>query len=402
MRASFVFLGALILLSACTEQPPLAPEVSDDPCLRKGACEVAGADLVVDALELVFPPSQPIDPATRLRYVQEFDSITVRYRVRNRGDQGLGPSSAWMVSCDRCSGSTGVSVPLRALQPGDVDSGVVRLKSAQGFESDLIANPLLILPAVDEPFYRNNERITASAYEVVVPTYQGAIRVLSPEVRYGQHAKFVVTITNTSAYGILPDTTLAFCFRRTDLSYLSIDSCERAFAKYNFRMLRAGETRVDTIDVVVDNSMSYYEKHAAIPVRLDGCFGGTTPYVLFTCAAGTPIKLLPNVESVCAVSMLPPGIETSASFGAACFVYLGQYNVWYVDAKAGRTYRVTATSDMPGEVKVGFWNRDGALMAPEGDRQTTFTPAADGRYYVVVHRGYYTNYLTYSVRMDVS
>lgn len=395
-------LCSVLLLGACgdtTAPPPNVPEVG--PCDRAGACEVAGIDLIIDELALAFPAGQPRERISRLRYVQTFDSIPVRYRVRNRGDTPAAATSGWLMSCDRCSGVRGVSVPIRSLAPGEVDSGVVMLPATRA-ESQLTTKPVLLLDvagSVDEPFYRNNERSADSSYIVVVPEIAGYFELLTPEVRIGKTVRFIVTLVNKAHYGALNDTTISFCFRRTD-DQMGIDSCNRAFAKRVVPRLAPGNTWRDSIEIELTQAMYYYEKHAAIPARLDACLGGRVSYVVEPCAAGVPVTLLPDVESACDVPSIQPGSSTPASFGQACYIYLGQFNVWSFEARAGMRYSASTTRPEWDPARMGIWDADGRLIGAEGTNSVTTTIPTTGKYYLVVHRPYYTNNFDYTVRFD--
>lgn len=385
-------------VAACDGPVAPPPVINTDPCAPKGACEVAGADLVIDLLEPVMVAGQKIDGATHLAVVQESDSVSVRYRVRNRGDANAPAATAWLIGCDGCNDG-GVEVKLRALAPGEVDSAIVRVPAGNADGGEVQASPRMFLNAADEPFYKNNERVASSRFLLVGASLSGYITLLSPEVRFGQPLKFIVTVTNISRYGILPDTTMSFCFRNNYQGY-GLDTCNRQFAKYAFPKLGPGETRYDTIDVMLTHEKSYYEKHAAIPVELSGCIGGVVRFIGAKCAAGVNVTLLPDVESQCSVPSMPVNTDVAGDFGTPCYTYLGQYNVWYIDAVAGRTYTVNVTHDTTfSDITVGFWDRNGVLRSTEGNRTATFTPTANGRYYIVVKRQYSTGNYLYTLRL---
>jgi hypothetical protein len=397
-----IVVYAALLLSGCGEMtapPGAVPEKK--PCDLPGACEVAGIDLVIDELALAFHAGQAREPMTRLRYVQNFDSIPVRYRVRNRGDTPAPAASGRLMSCNRCLGNRAVTVPLEALGPGEVDSGTVWLPAPKA-ESQMTVAPVLLLDiagAVDEPFYRNNERTTDSSYIVMVPELTGIFELLTPEVRIGKTARFIVTLINKASYGTLNDTTIAFCFRRTDIDH-GIDTCNRPFAKRVVPRLAPGNTWRDSIEIELTQQMYYYEKHAAIPVRFDACLGGRVSYVVEPCAAGAAVTLLPDVESACAVPRIQFGVITSASFGQPCYVYLAQFNVWAFEARAGARYSASVTRPVGDPAQVGIWDSDGRPIGAEGTGTVSTTISKAGRYYLVVHRPYYTNNLDYTVRLD--
>ena len=258
-KLTFVF--ALVMATSCRDAvaPPQQPL---DPCTLKGACEVAGVDLVVDSFDVVFPQDAPTDPGNHLPYVQNFDSVTVRYRIRNRGDAAVAASSAWVVSCESCPGGHGRGLPLDSLGPGDVQSGSFRVPATTAQEQSASSRPSIFLPAVDEPFYGNNLAVAPHAYETVAPIMGGSFQILSPDVR------LVVTIKNMSHLAILPDTFVAFCLRRLDDPEVPIDTCNRQFGRYQLSSLPPGYAQEDTIDVQLTQQNYLYERHTAIPVML--------------------------------------------------------------------------------------------------------------------------------------
>lgn len=378
-------LTFLLFVQACSEtiEPPV---IATDPCERIGACEVAGVDLVIDELALAFPSSHATD-ASGTKYVQEYDSIPVRYRVRNRGDHSSPAGVGRLSSCRSCPHAHSRAIAIPALQPGDVDSATVFVRPASSGYTHT-ARPYLNLDAgsdFDEPFYRNNGRETADPFMVVVPTFTGELKVSTPELRFGKPLKFTVTIQNSSAYAILRDTTVAFCFRRVD--FLGPDYCGASFNKLAVPQMEPGDVWTAGVDVTVTHDMSGYEKHAAVPVRLDACLGGRTAYVSSTCAAGTDLTLLPDVESGCHVPVIPFAVTQRGDFTQACR-FSGRFMVWSFEGKAGRTYTAAATPDPANyDLRVGIWDRDGNLVGQSEDRAARATIAMDGRYYLVIRSG---------------
>ena len=354
-KLTFVF--ALVMATSCRDAvaPPQQPL---DPCTLKGACEVAGVDLVVDSFDVVFPQDAPTDPGNHLPYVQNFDSVTVRYRIRNRGDAAVAASSAWVVSCESCPGGHGRGLPLDSLWPGDVQSGSFRVPATTAQEQSASSRPSIFLPAVDEPFYGNNLAVAPHAYETVAPIMGGSFQILSPEV--------------------------------------PIDTCNRQFGRYQLSSLPPGYAQEDTIDVQLTQQNYYYERHTAIPVMFDACIGGSTPYVTFKCAVGARVTLLPDVESACSIQDIPLDSTIAGSFAHSCYIYLDDYDVWRVNAHAGLTY--TATASTP--ARMGFWDHDGKLQAPEDTTAASFTAAQTGLYYLVVHRGYSRTDTDFTIRLQ--
>ena len=386
LLASFV---AVFSMSACSDKLLLpGPEPELDACARPGACEVRGVDLVIEEVRLAFPVSQLRDSETGLPWVQQYDSVPVYYRVRNRGDQTSNAASGWMMSCDFCSGIRGTGTPIPTLEPGAVDSGIAMVPATQGFF--VTSTPVLDLDlgaaVVDEPFYRNNRRVATDSYLTVAPDVRGTLELLSPEVRIGSPLRMVVRLRNHARHAILREDSLGFCFRRS-FDY-GLDSCRRAFGLRSVPQLGPGEQWQDTIDVQLTQQNYLYERHNAIPVRLDACLGARTSYATQPCAAGLDIVLRPDLESACAVRPLTVGVRVTDVFRdfAACYIYLAQFEAYAFDARAGRTYQVHVMSDAVGEIEVGIWNRDGEMLGTGGNRTARAAITADGRYYVVLRR----------------
>lgn len=375
----------LVIVQACADAVTPVVIVAG-PCERIGACEVGGVDLVIDELTLAFPAAHPVD-ASGTRYVQEYDSVPVRYRVRNRGDRVSTAGSGRLFSCRDCVAYHARDVSLRALAPGEVDSGVIYVPPATSGHTQTV-RPQLSLDIggdLDEPFYRNNVRRTTEPYTVVVPTFGGGLNVTTPELRFGKPLRFTVTIRNTSAYAILRDTTVSFCFRQID--FHGPDSCNSPFNKLPVPRLAPGATWTSTVDLVVTHEMSGYPKHAAIRVRLDACLGARTAYVTAPCAVGTELTLLPDLESACTIAVIPFGVVQRGDLKEVCR-YTRFYRIWSFEGIAGRIYSANAVlTPSKADLPVGIWDRDGNLQSHSGHGTTSATLARDGRYYLVVQSG---------------
>src|SRR5690606_22639588 len=68
-------LALVVVLAACGDDPA-------GPCARRLACEVAGADLFVERLEIV---AEEHDPETGLGII-ELNPVAIEFVVANRGD----------------------------------------------------------------------------------------------------------------------------------------------------------------------------------------------------------------------------------------------------------------------------------------------------------------------------
>jgi hypothetical protein len=388
--------AVLLWLTACAETPlPIEPEDPEDPvtvdeCARLGACEVRGVDLVIDELALALPASHPIDPATLLPWVQTYDSVPVRYRIRNRGDAPAPASSGWLVSCTACTGAGGRTLQIRALDPGAVDSGVANVPALSVAGG---ATPVLNLDgvnAIDEPFYRNNSRTASGSFLTVIPDVRGTMQILSPEVRVGAPLRVALTVRNQAQYGVQRDTSLALCFRRPALYSSYLDGCYADFAVQTIPALPPGAQWSDTVEVTLSPSNYPYEKHNLISMQLDACLGGMTTYVEQPCLAGSNVVLHPNVESACAIPALAPGVAVQDSFPGlggtrrACYVYLAQFVVYSFEGTAGSTYHVQL--QVPGITDVSIWDRNGVQVGSGADRAAQATINATGRHYVVLRR----------------
>ena len=386
-------VALLLVVQACSdtiEPTVIVPE----PCDRAGACEVAGVDLVIDEVALAFPATHPTD-MSGTNYVQEYDSIPVRYRVRNRGDRASPAGNGRMFSCRDCVGYDARTFHLRALEPGEVDTGIVYVPPATSGHTQTV-RPVLSLDVdggLDEPFYRNNERRTTDAYLVVVPTFASELKVTTPELRFGKPLTFTVTIQNSSQYAILRDTTVSFCFRR--VAFYGPDSCDLPFNKLALPRLAPGAIWTASVNLTVTHAMSRYPKHAAVRVRLDACLGGRTSYVTQPCAAGTELTLLPDVESACNVTAIPFGVTQRGDFTQSC-KFGGHFMVWSFEGKAGRTYTASA-SPMPDNyyLPVGIWDPDGNLVGQSQDRAARATILREGRYYLVIESGAISDQLAF-------
>jgi hypothetical protein len=390
----------LLFMQACSETMA-PPVIVPDPCDRVGACEVAGVDLVIDEMALAFASTHPTD-ISGTHYVQEYDSVPVRYRIRNRGDQKSAAGNVGISSCRECVGSHGRTVLLRALEPGEVDAGMVYVSPATSGYTQTV-RPVLNLDAgggLDEPFYRNNERTTADPYMVVVPTFAGELMVSTPELRFGKPLKFTVTIRNSSEYAILRDTTVSFCFRRVE--FYGPDGCYSPFNKLSVPRLAPGAVWTATVDLTVAHDMSRYPKHAAVRVRLDACLGGRTSYVTEPCAAGTELTLLPDVESACTVTVIPFGVTQRGDFTQSC-KFGGHFMVWSFEGKAGSTYIASASPTPDGYyLPVGIWDPDGNLVGQSEDRAARATIPKDGRYYLVIRSGAVSDQLAFEAILNES
>lgn len=356
-----------------------------------GCCEVAGVDLVVDSIRVLWPADQQVDAVTGMYVAAATDTLTVRYVVRNRGDE---PAPA--ARLELCSGWRGCSGPwldgmidtlaIPALEPGEraVGTGRVPFPLAELFVDTVdVTGELAWGTLVDDPLLQN-DRLSSDPFFVAIPQLHGELSAPYAEMRVAVPYAFDLSVTNASRFTASEPTTVTICLADFDI-------CQE-FATVSIPGIPPGETYAETVMAAITQEafgppFDVMYDRLLYPV---GCIGRDDPefsYLTRCFDTGAGTDVLPNLDDACDAQLVAPDTAVVGTVEQAdCRLRTGPSDIWSFDAAAGVTYTATLSAADGPEPLVRLLNNRGEAQA-SGDgigTAASFVASAPGRFHVAI------------------
>lgn len=366
-----------------------------DPCSAAGACEVDGVDLIVDRLAL----SAPVITEINKPAVPVGSTIEVAYTLRNRGSQ---PSAATVV--EFCAGSgycetARKSVQLRALNPGETQSGSVSIVLSADIHGDGAVYADVQASDVDNG---NSDVYTPVLFER--PNLTATVQLLSGEQRVATPLRAEVRVRNQAYVAGAAASLARVCLQ--DYTTRCVEAL--GTVSLNTPALAAGATRTDTVSFPLPVSALDYpnraEKHTLL-VCADVSQAVTERSENDGCATGE-FTALPNLDVACGPVAIAPGESVNGTLIASdCdFSFGSDGDVFRISAAANTRYTLHLVAyPTTQDAHIRALTDRGALIASDfylnAGESLTFTTTQAGIYYFALNNAYSSTGHAYTVRL---